>query len=346
MTLTELAPDSWPGVRILSMDKAAISPVGAFARFGKRFGNRLAQTAVDMVVRRGAALRTADREAFDRYLNTWRRRYERLDRPPMAVLAEAEAVRQGGPGLGAPPPPFASEWFAPKAGQANGYVFYVHGGSFIAERSPRITALIARFAAAAQAKVFAPAYRLAPEHPCPAAVEDIVAAYEWFRRVWPDEPVVALAESAGAAILVAALQAIKARGGDLPNGVLLLSPWVDLSLQSWSIVAASLAGTTPYSMTSLALMAQLYLQGRSPMDPIASPLYGDFDGFPPIMIHASRDDILYDDAVRLAERIRLARGDLTLRLWSGETHVWERMEGPASRQSIRLAADFIRRCIE
>jgi len=323
MTLTELAPDSWPGVRILSMDKAAISPVGAFTRFGKRFGNRLAQTAVDMVVRRGAALRTADREAFDRYLNTWRRRYERLDRPPMAVLAEAEAVRQGGPGLGAPPPPFASEWFAPKAGQANGYVFYVHGG-----------------------KVFAPAYRLAPEHPCPAAVEDIVAAYEWFRRVWPDEPVVALAESAGAAILVAALQAIKARGGDLPNGVLLLSPWVDLSLQSWSIVAASLAGTTPYSMTSLALMAQLYLQGRSPMDPIASPLYGDFDGFPPIMIHASRDDILYDDAVRLAERIRLARGDLTLRLWSGETHVWERMEGPASRQSIRLAADFIRRCIE
>jgi monoterpene epsilon-lactone hydrolase len=219
----------------------------------------------------------------------------------------------------------------------------VHGGSFIAERSPRITALVARLAAAAGAQVFAPNYRLAPEHPCPAAVEDIVAAFQWFREVWPDEPVVALAESAGAAILLAALQILKAKGEAMPDGVLLLSPWVDLSLQSWSIVAASLAASTPYTMTSLALMTQLYLQGRNPTDPIASPLFGDFRGFPPMMIHASRDDILYDDAVRLADKVREVSGDLTLRLWSSETHVWERLGGPAANSSIELGAEFIRR---
>jgi acetyl esterase/lipase len=96
-------------------------------------------------------------------------------------------------------------------------------------------------------------------------------------------------------------------------------------------------------MTSLAVMTQLYLQGRSPTDPIASPLFGEFRGFPPMMIHASRDDILYDDAVRLAERVRAVNGELTLRLWSSETHVWERLGGPSADASIALAADFIRR---
>jgi acetyl esterase/lipase len=84
----------------------------------------------------------------------------------------------------------------------------------------------------------------------------------------------------------------------------------------------------------------------SPIDPVASPMFGSFEGFPPTLIHASRGDILYDDAVRVAEKMRDAGGDLTVRLWQDETHVWERMHTAKARQSILLAADFIRRRLD
>jgi acetyl esterase/lipase len=279
------------------------------------------------------------------YVERQRRLHERFDAPVLPMM-EAEAVREVGPGAGLAAPPAPSEWFAPRGKQPRGFVFYVHGGSFVAERSPRITQLVARFAATAEARVFAPSYRLAPEHPCPAAVEDIVAAWAWFQATWPGAPVVALAESAGAAILLAALQQARDRSLPGPSGIVLLSPWVDLSLQSWSVTAASLMGTTPYTMESLALVARFYLDGRSATDPMASPLFGGFEGFPPMLIHASRGDILYDDAVRLAEKVRDAGGDLTVRLWSEETHVWERMHTAKAKQSILLAAEFIRRRLD
>ncbi|MGA0607276.1 alpha/beta hydrolase [Phenylobacterium sp. VNQ135] len=311
---------------------------------GRRLVNRTMQWLVTRSMRQAVVADRQGREALLAYVARQRRLHERTDAPILPMM-EAEAVRVAGPGvLSSPPAP--SEWFAPKASKPRGYVFYVHGGSFVAERSPRITQLVARFAATAEAQVFAPSYRLAPEHPCPAAVDDIVAAWAWFRETYPDEPVVALAESAGTAILLAALQQASARGLGLPHGIVLLSPWVDLSLQSWSVTAASLMGTTPYTMESLALVSRFYLNGISATDPIASPLFGSFDGFPPMLIHASKGDILYDDAVRLAEKVRDAGGDLTVRLWTEETHVWERMGTPKAKQSILLAADFIRRRLD
>lgn len=324
------------------MDRPDRNPLTALAR---RAANRLMQRMVTTTMRATLRAEAQGRDALIRHAERRRRIHMRFDAPTVARV-EAEAVRQLGPGAGVPAPPAPAEWFAPRAAQARGAVFYVHGGSFVAERSPRITHLVARFAAAAQARVFAPSYRLAPEHRCPAAVEDIVAAWAWQCETAQDEPVVALAESAGAAILVSALQQAIARGLPAPAGLVLLSPWVDLSLQSWSVTAASLLGTTPYTMESLALMARFYLDGRTATDPIASPLFGAFDGFPPTLIHASRGDILYDDAVRLAEAMRDSGCDLTVRLWAEETHVWERMQTPKARQSIELAADFIRRRLD
>jgi acetyl esterase/lipase len=324
------------------MDLTDWNPLRSWVR---RAANRAMQRIVTAVMRDTLRAEAEGREALLRHAEKRRRIHMRFDAPVVARL-DADAVRQIGPGRGVPPPPAPAEWFAPRAAEPRGVVFYVHGGSFVADRSPRITHLVARFAAAAQARVFAPSYRLAPEHPCPAAVDDIVAAWAWQCETSPDEPVVALAESAGAAILVAALQRARAEGLPAPAGLVLLSPWVDLSLQSWSVTAASLLGTTPYTMESLALMARFYLNGRAATDPVASPIFGAFEGFPPTLIHASRGDILYDDAVRLAEAMRDSGCDLTVRLWTEETHVWERMQTPKARQSIGLAADFIRRRLD
>lgn len=330
------------GPQVLHMDRVARNPFKVFMRWA---ANRLMQTIINSSMRAALRAEAAGPDALRDYLERQRRIHRRFDVPILARL-DAEAVREAGPGRGLSPPPAPSEWFAPRAAPARGFVFYVHGGSFMAERSPRITQLVARFAASAQSRVFAPSYRLSPEHPCPAAVEDIVAAWAWFQATWPGEPVVALAESAGAAVLLAALQRARDLGMPMPCGVVLLSPWVDLSLQSWSVTAASLMGTTPYTMESLALVARFYLDGRAATDPVASPLFGSFEGFPPMLIHASRGDILYDDAVRLAERVRQVGGDLTVRLWAEETHVWERMQTPKARQSIALAAEFIRRRLD
>jgi len=328
------------GVRFEHMDRPG--PLDWAAAIRRRFGFRLLQQLNVIAVRHGLKLMETDPARMHRFLAYRRRLHHRLDRD-VAASVEMDAVRVAGPAITLQSPPVPADWFAPIRGEARGFIFYVHGGSFVAERSPRLTSLVARIAAQAGARVFAPNYRLAPEHPCPAAVKDIAAAFHWHRKTWPDEPVVALGDSAGAAILLSALQLAAAEGAEMPDGVVLLSPWVDLSLQSWSVIAASLAGTTPYTMECLAAMAHLYLDGRNAADAIASPLYGDFTGFPPVLIHASKGDILYDDAVRLAERLRDAGSDLTVRLWTSETHLWERKLTAKARQSTELAADFIRR---
>jgi acetyl esterase/lipase len=314
-------------------------------RLLRRSANKLMQWIVTAAMRGAVKADLKGRAALFAFAEAQRRMHYKHDAGILPML-EAEAVRLAGPPAGLSSPPAPSEWFAPKKKQPRGHVFYVHGGSFIAERSPRITQLVARFAATAEAQVFAPSYRLAPEHPCPAAVDDIVAAWRWFHDSHPGDRVVALAESAGTAIMLAALQRARDEGLPMPDGVVLLSPWVDLSLQSWSVTAASLMGTTPYTMESLALVARFYLNGRSATDPVASPLFGGFEGFPPMLIHASKGDILYDDAVRLAEKVREVGGDLTVRLWAEETHVWERMHTAKAKQSIELAAEFIRRRLD
>jgi monoterpene epsilon-lactone hydrolase len=336
------------GARVQLMEGSSVAGMARRAAFIG--ANRLNHLIMRWVVWRGRRLlASGSPDEVAAFIARMRALHMRMDRPTahVAALIDAEAVRSPGPRLGLPAPPTPAEWFAPRKGGARGTVFYVHGGSFVAHRSPCITALVAKFAAAAGASVFAPDYRLAPEHPCPAAINDIVGAWRWLKAASPEEPVVALAESAGAAILLAALQVLRDEGDELPAAVVLLSPWVDLSLQSWSLIAASIAGTSPYTMQSLALMVQLYLMnGRSPTDPLVSPVYGDFSDFPPLLVHASRADILYDDALRLAERVRATNGELTLRLWTDETHVWERKEGEQARRSIALAAEFIRRHLD
>ena len=332
------------GVRLVDMDSVG----GVMDRLrltARRLRFRLDQTIATLTLRYAVKLWLTDRDKALAFIARGRT-HDARGSATYASMVDANAVRIAAPHSPLAAPPAPSEWFAPHKGEPVGFVFYVHGGSFISERSAKLTAMVARFAARANARVFAPSYRLAPEHPCPAAVEDIAASYRWFRGTWPDEPVVCLADSAGASILLAALQMVRDEGESMPDGVVLLSPWADLSLQSWSVVASSMTGTTGSTMEALAIMAHLYLQGRSATDPLASPLFGDFSGFPPMLIHASKGDILYDDAVRLADRMRDAGGDLTVRLWAAETHVWEANNSVKARESIDLAADFIQRCLD
>jgi epsilon-lactone hydrolase len=223
-----------------------------------------------------------------------------------------------------------------------GLIVYVPGGSFVVGLSPRLTALVARIAKAAATKTCIVEYRLAPEHPCPAAVEDVERAVEdLLARGTGGRRIVLLAESAGAAIALAAVRRLRDRGVELA-GLCLLSPWTDLALTGLSLVTRSLSATTGTRMEFPAICAHLYLQGLSPLDPVASPVYGDLSLLPPMLVQTSRGDAFHDDARTLADRAYRAGTDVTLRVWPGSEHVCEQAFDGQSTRAIEAAAAFIR----
>lgn len=329
------------GTEAVRFEQVASARRSALVQGMRRTANRLEQFARDALMGSVVRAEALGPDAFASAIARSRALNLRFDRDILPRVA-AEAVRIPAP-ADAPRAFGESEWFRPKNNdRPRGLVFHVHGGGFICTRSPRVTKLVARFAAAADAAVYAPTYRLAPEHTAPVPAEDVAQALIWAQRRFPGEPIVALAESSGAAVLLAALQALRDRGDPMPAAIVLLSPFVDLTLQSLSVIVASIAGGSTFSMASMALAARFYRGDLPATDPRVSPLFGGFHGFPPMLIHSSKGDILHDDTLNLAQRVRDARGDLSVRVWEDEGHAWERMNGAAARRSIAMAADFMR----
>lgn len=296
-----------------------------------------------------------DRQALAAYCIAARARKQRLDhmaRQPLSMDMIEDFPAFGGvpthePGFAeAPPPPRPTRWFRPKAAPSRGLAFYVHGGGFIAGASPAVTSMVSRLAGRAQIGMMRPSYRLAPEHPCPAAVEDVLESYRWVCENDPGRPVVVVAESCGANIALVMLQQARKQGLPMPKGVLLFSPWIDLTLTRWSMISHSIARKSALNLNLLALSTYLYLQGRSPLDEWANPFSGSFEDFPPILIHASKTDLFRDDAVELAERMKKTNGSLRVRAWLDEGHVWEIYGGLEAERSVDLAAEFIRNCLK
>lgn len=285
------------------------------------------------------ALESGDREVFARYVARGREAYRRFSMPSAAQM---EAALTGT--LLAPAPGICcSTWLEHEPSSATSVLVYVHGGSFIAERSPRLTTLIARVAKAAGMRTLIVDYRLAPEHPCPAAVDDVEQAIlDLIAQGHPAARIGVVAESAGAAIALAAVQRLRDAQHAL-GAMCFLSPWTDLALTGRSIAARAVTGESASSMEAMAICVHLYLQGRSPLDAVASPVYGSLAGLPPMLVHTSRTDALHDDACSLAERAHSAGSEATLRIWSGGSHAFERQFDQQSERAIADAGAFLQR---
>lgn len=213
----------------------------------------------------------------------------------------------------------------------DGILLYVPGGSFVVPRSPQFTGVIARIARAAGSVVAICDYRLAPEHPCPAAVDDAEDAFDSLVAQGHDpDRIVIVAESTGGGIALAAAQRLVARGRR-PGGLALLSPWADCDPGS------------PHLDPATRQCARLYLNGADPRDPEHNPMYGPMRGLPPITIHASRGDSFFADAEALARRAAAAGVEVELRHWPGRLHVLERHDDADARRSIAEIAGFINR---
>jgi phosphinothricin tripeptide acetyl hydrolase len=219
-------------------------------------------------------------------------------------------------------PAAPAEWLRPPAAEPGRVVLYLHGGGYVIGSPRSHRHLAAAIATAAGASALLLDYRLAPEHPYPAAVEDATAAYRWLldQAIAPERIVIA-GDSAGGGLTVATLLALREARVPLPAGGVCISPWVDLTCGGASY--ATKADADPIvRRAGVEQMAQAYLGATPPRTPLASPLFADLRGLPPLLIHVGSDEVLLDDAVQLAERARIAGVDASIEVYERMIHVW------------------------
>lgn len=223
-------------------------------------------------------------------------------------------------------------------------LLYLHGGGFIACSPETHRSLVGSLVQRIRGRAYVPSYRLAPEHPFPAALDDARAAYRYLLDEMGVNParLVLAGDSAGGGLTLALALAVRDAGWPLPAAVVTFSPWTDLaatgpSLDENSERCAMFAGET------IRRAAQFYLGTADPYSPLVSPLYGDYHGLPPLLVHAGIDEVLRDDAVRVAQRAREHGVAVTLQLWHRVPHVWQFFAAvlPEARQSLEAARVFI-----
>ncbi len=240
----------------------------------------------------------------------------------------------------------AAEWIVPDTERQGDVLLYLHGGGY-AICSPRThRGLVADIAVKAGTKALVIDYRLAPEHPFPAAVEDACRAYRWLLAQGIDPAHITVAgDSAGGGLALALLLSLRDAGDPLPAGAALLSPWTDLAMSGWTHVTH--ARRDPMlSVEGALLAARHYLQNASPTDPLASPLYGRLKGLPPLLVHVGGNEILLDDSLRLAERARAAGVSVEIKIWPDLPHVFQAFAFlPEARASRIEIARFLADCM-
>lgn len=245
--------------------------------------------------------------------------------------------------------PVPAEWVYDKDVSSERTVLYLHGGGYCVGSIVTHRVLAGEVARASQARALVLDYRLAPEDPFPAAVEDSVAAYVWLLDQGTDPGQVVLAgDSAGGGLVLSTLVSLRDRGVVLPAAGVCLSPWTDMSLSGESI-AGNAGNDLVLTEEMLRVFAGHYLGETDPCHPLASPLYADLAGLPPLFVQASKNEILFDDARRAAERAREAGVEVVLDMWEEMVHVWQSYAAfiPESREAIaRIGAFVVRVCHE
>jgi monoterpene epsilon-lactone hydrolase len=223
-------------------------------------------------------------------------------------------------------------------------VLYFHGGGYffcsLATHRP-VAAYLARVT---QGRVLSVDYRMAPEHPYPAAVDDTLA---WWQALLAEgldpKKAVFAGDSAGGGLALATMLAARDKGLPMPAGGLLFSPWTDLSCSGETMKTLSKADVM-FHPHMLPKAAELYLNGQPAQSPLASPLFADLKGLPPLMIHASQHEILLSDSTRLHDRAQVAGVKSELHLRARMPHVWPTMLVlPEARATLKDSGAFIQR---
>ena len=224
----------------------------------------------------------------------------------------------------------------------NNVLFYIHGGAYTAGSISTHRSLVSRICQVTQARAYMVEYRRAPEHPFPAALQDVLAAYQGLidAGISPQRLVVS-GDSAGGGLTLALMLKLKELNLELPLRMVLISPWTDLTGTARSITER--ADLDPFLHSdSLVPAAMIYLNGEDPRNPFASPLFGDLSGLPESLVLVGSDEILFDDSFRLVQALQEAGSPARLVIGEGMWHVWPAFPMmPESDDAIAEIATFI-----
>lgn len=252
---------------------------------------------------------------------------------PLAADVRAERVDAGG---------VPAEWVSVPQSRAERVILYLHGGGYVIGSPNSHRELASRIARATRTRVLVPDYRLAPEHPFPAAPEDAVACYRWLlgSGVAPAHIVIA-GDSAGGGLTLATLTALRDEKLPLPAAGVCLSPWVDLELTGASAQPDG-ADDPLRAFADLHGMGKLYAAANL-RHPRAAPLYADYHGLPPLLILVGTREVLLDDARRVAAKAKAAGVSVSLEEWEGLIHVWPLFgpEMPEGQQAVTRIGEFV-----
>lgn len=233
----------------------------------------------------------------------------------------------------------AGIWALPKDADASRVLLYTHGGGFMVGSAASYRKVAGQMAKALGVTAFVPDYRLAPENPHPAGLEDNVAVYEaLLERGFRSEDITSIGDSAGGNLAIATSLILRDRGLPLPGHVIVFSPWLDMENNGETIITND-ATDALFSLPLLQGMAAGVLGDTvDPKDPLANPLYADFNGFPKLYITAGSDEMLLDNATKLNDLTKSAGVDVTLSVADGQQHIF-----PVSAGRSEVADETIRK---
>lgn len=248
---------------------------------------------------------------------SWAERRERMDEicavdPPDPDIVFTPFMIGGVP----------AEWSLAPGSDAGRVLLYFHGGGYCSGSITSHRAMVGGIGRLAGIRTLAIAYRLAPEHPYPAQLEDARAAWRFLRdEGYRPETIAIGGDSAGGNLTLAVLRALREAGETLPAAAWLVSPWTDLT-QSGATLDSKADVDPLISRDYLDGLAAAFLGGRSAADPAVSPLFADLSGLPPTLVQVGSSETLLDDAVRTARALGLAQVPVTLEVWPRMIHAW------------------------
>lgn len=234
-----------------------------------------------------------------------------------------------------------AEWVVAPNASTDKVFLYLHGGAYFMGSLNTHRDLAAKLSRSTGCRVLVIDYRLAPEHPFPAAVEDAVCAYNWLLSSgFAPEQIVIGGDSADGGLTLAALLSLKDAGAKLPATAILLSPWTDLEGTGESMITRK--ELDPYlSPDSTRAVTALYIGDHDLRHPLISPIFANLTDLPPMLIHVGNDEILLDDSIRLAERARNAGVNVTLKVWDDMWHVFHTFPIPEAKQAIDEIGKYV-----
>jgi acetyl esterase/lipase len=241
-----------------------------------------------------------------------------------------------------------AEWLTPKGCPDDKLLLYLHGGAYVMGNCATHRQLVSYLAKHSGVKALLPEYRLAPEHPFPAAIEDAVGLYRsLLAEGYSPENIVMAGDSAGGGLTMATLLSLRDAGDPLPAAVCLLSPWLDLASTGESMTTR--AKKDPwFQPKDMPIVAAYYCNDDEITNPLASPVYADLSGLPPLYIQVGEDEILLSDSTRAAEKVKAAGGEVEIEIWPGMWHVFQAflLQVPESKKAVKKIGKFVQQALK